>query len=266
LACRGASCAAGPHPARDRCAVELFSAATQMKHHLPLQQEGGDVSALPSKRTAAGFPATDGGETRESLGYRISRRTFDLFFGSLILLLVAPVAPFLALMIRLDSPGPVLYRQTRVGYRGRCFVFYKFRSMYSGADRRLEELAVLNEQAGPIFKMRDDPRITLVGRVLRRSSLDEIPQILNVLKGDMSIVGPRPALPAEVARYEAWQRQRLEAKPGLTCLWQISGRSHIAFDEWMRLDLEYLRTRSLWTDLVILAKTVPAVMARRGAY
>lgn len=237
-----------------------------MKHHSPLQQEGGNVPALTASRTAAEHPAIDSDAHEEGMGYRLSRRAFDLFFGLLILLLVAPVAPFLALMIRLDSPGPVLYRQTRVGRRGRTFVFYKFRSMYSGADRRLEELAAFNEQAGPIFKMREDPRITMVGRFLRRSSLDEIPQILNVLKGDMSIVGPRPALPAEVAKYEPWQRRRLDAKPGLTCLWQISGRSHIAFDEWMRLDLEYLRTRSLWTDLVILAKTVPAVMARRGAY
>jgi lipopolysaccharide/colanic/teichoic acid biosynthesis glycosyltransferase len=170
------------------------------------------------------------------------------------------------MMIRLDSAGPVLYRQVRVGQRGRCFTFYKFRSMFAEADRRLDDLAALNEQTGPVFKIRDDPRVTPVGRFLRRSSLDEIPQILNVLKGDMSIVGPRPALPAEVDRYEPWQRRRLEAKPGITCLWQISGRSHIGFDEWMRLDLEYLRTRSLWTDLVILAKTVPAVMARRGAY
>jgi lipopolysaccharide/colanic/teichoic acid biosynthesis glycosyltransferase len=138
--------------------------------------------------------------------------------------------------------------------------------MFVESDRRLADLTAQNEQAGPVFKIREDPRITPVGRFLRRSSLDEIPQIINVLKGDMSIVGPRPALPAEVNRYEPWHRRRLEARPGLTCLWQISGRSHIGFDEWMRLDLEYLRTRSLWTDLMIVAKTIPAVMTRRGAY
>lgn len=237
-----------------------------MKHHSPLQQEGGAPPVSSEPGVVAETPAIDHPSVPESLAYRVSRRLFDLFFGSLILLLVAPVVPLLVAMVRLDSPGPVLYRQARVGQGGRRFMFYKFRSMYAGSDRRLEELTARNEQSGPVFKMRDDPRITPVGRFLRRSSLDEIPQILNVLKGDMSIVGPRPALPAEVAKYEPWQRRRLDARPGLTCLWQISGRSHIGFDEWMRLDLEYLRTRSLWTDAVILAKTVPAVMARRGAY
>ncbi|MDH4037630.1 MAG: sugar transferase [Candidatus Krumholzibacteria bacterium] len=237
-----------------------------MKHHSPLQQEGGTRAALSPSRAAPEFPAVDVMATAEPFGYRVSRRLFDLVFGFLILLLIAPVVPLLAVMIRLDSPGPILYRQTRIGQGGRRFTFLKFRSMYAGSDRKLDELAALNEQAGPIFKMRDDPRITPVGRFLRRSSLDEIPQILNVLRGDMSIVGPRPALPAEVSKYEPWQRRRLEARPGLTCLWQISGRSHIGFDEWMRLDVEYLRTRSLWTDVVILAKTIPAVMARRGAY
>lgn len=237
-----------------------------MKHHSPLHQDGGGPTARSTPRVAPFTAAPDADATREPAGYRAARRLFDLAFGSLILLLVAPVVPLLGAMIRLDSPGEILYRQTRVGRGGKRFTFYKFRSMYAGADQRRDELSGLNEQAGPIFKMRDDPRITTVGRFLRRSSLDEIPQILNVLKGDMSIVGPRPALPAEVARYEPWQLRRLDAKPGLTCLWQISGRSHIGFDEWMRLDLEYLRTRSLRTDLVILAKTIPAVMARRGAY
>jgi lipopolysaccharide/colanic/teichoic acid biosynthesis glycosyltransferase len=237
-----------------------------MKHQSPLQQEGGTRAALSTPRPAQEDPAIDVVVATEPFGYRVSRRLFDLVFGFLILLLVAPVLPLLAVMIRLDSPGPILYRQARVGKGGRGFTFLKFRSMYAGSDRKLDELAMLNEQAGPIFKMREDPRVTPVGRFLRRSSLDEIPQILNVLKGDMSIVGPRPALPAEVAKYEPWQRRRLEARPGLTCLWQISGRSHIGFEEWMRLDIEYLRTRSMWTDIVILAKTVPAVMARRGAY
>jgi lipopolysaccharide/colanic/teichoic acid biosynthesis glycosyltransferase len=169
-------------------------------------------------------------------------------------------------MIKADSRGPVFYRQDRVGRGGRLFRFYKFRSMYEEADRRLPELVDRNEQDGPVFKIKSDPRITAVGRFLRRSSMDEIPQVFNVLRGEMSIVGPRPALPTEVARYQPWQRRRLEVKPGITCLWQIAGRSHIGFDEWMRLDVEYLRTRSFATDAVIFVKTVPAVMARRGAY
>jgi len=202
----------------------------------------------------------------ETLVYRVVKRAMDLALGGVILLLLVPVFPLIALMIRLDSAGPVFYRQKRVGCHGRVFNFYKFRSMVAGADKNQTALSGANEQAGPIFKMREDPRITVVGRFLRRSSMDELPQILNVLKGDMSVVGPRPHLPAEVAQYQPWQRRRLEVKPGITCLWQISGRSHIGFDEWMRLDLEYLRTRGLRTDVTIFLKTIPAVMARRGAY
>ncbi len=203
---------------------------------------------------------------RGDAAYRILKRVFDIVVGSLILLLLVPVIPLVALMIWLDSPGPIFFRQPRVGQDGQVFDFYKFRSMYAEADTRVAELADRNEQTGPVFKIRNDPRITPVGQFLRRSSLDEVPQIFNVLKGDMGIVGPRPALPREVAKYQAWHRRRLEVKPGLTCLWQISGRSQIGFDEWMRLDLEYLRTQSLWNDVVILLKTIPAVMARRGAY
>lgn len=203
---------------------------------------------------------------RESRGYAFCKRCFDLLAGSLVLVLLLPIIPLIAIMIKLDSPGPVFYGQDRVGQGGRRFKFLKFRSMVQDAERRIHEVQDQNEQSGPVFKIRSDPRITSVGRFLRRSSLDEIPQILNVLKGDMSIVGPRPPLPSEVERYLPWQRRRLEVKPGITCLWQISGRSHISFDEWMRLDMEYLKTRSFRTDLVIFLKTVPAVIARRGAY
>jgi lipopolysaccharide/colanic/teichoic acid biosynthesis glycosyltransferase len=199
-------------------------------------------------------------------GYVAGKRLFDLAIGSLVFVLVIPVVPLIALMIKFDSPGPVFYRQDRVGRGGRPFRFYKFRSMYREADRRRAELETKNEQQGPVFKIKSDPRITPVGQFLRRSSMDEIPQILNVLRGEMSIVGPRPPLPVEVARYQPWHRRRLDVKPGITCLWQIAGRSQIGFDEWMRLDMEYLRTRSLRTDLAIFVKTLPAVMARRGAY
>jgi len=198
--------------------------------------------------------------------YHFSKRCFDLLMGLGILVMLLPVVPLIALMIKLDDRGPVLFRQDRVGKGGRIFKFYKFRSMRQNADADREGLESLNEQDGPVFKIKSDPRVTNVGRFLRRSSLDEIPQILNVLKGDMSIVGPRPHLAHEVEHYTAWQRQRLQVMPGITCLWQISGRSHISFDEWMRLDLEYIRTRSFRTDLLIFLKTVPAVIARRGAY
>ena len=202
----------------------------------------------------------------ESTGYSFCKRCFDVAAALVSLVLLIPIFPLIALMIKLDTRGPVLYKQDRVGKGGRLFKFYKFRSMHDRADERVGELEALNEQSGPVFKIRSDPRITNVGRFLRRSSLDEIPQILNVLKGDMSMVGPRPPLPAEVERYLPWQRRRLDVKPGITCLWQVSGRNQISFDEWMRLDIEYLKTRSFRTDFVILLKTIPAVIARKGAY
>lgn len=202
----------------------------------------------------------------DPLAYAAGKRVFDLAVGLLVFVLVLPIFPLIALMIKLDSAGPVFYRQDRIGRGGRPFRFYKFRSMYREADRRLAELQSRNEQDGPVFKMKADPRVTPVGQFLRRSSMDEIPQILNVLRGEMSIVGPRPPLPVEVARYQPWHRRRLDVKPGITCLWQIAGRSQIGFDEWMRLDMQYLRTRGFRTDLAIFAKTLPAVMARRGAY
>jgi len=203
---------------------------------------------------------------RDGRGYATAKRAFDVVAGSLSLILLLPLFPVVAVMILLDSPGPVFYRQTRVGKGGRQFKFFKFRSMCGDADRRLTEVEALNEQDGPVFKIKSDPRVTAVGRFLRRSSFDELPQILNVLRGEMSIVGPRPPLPAEVDRYQPWHRRRLEVKPGITCLWQISGRSHIGFEEWMRLDMEYLKTRSFRTDLLIFLKTLPAVITRRGAY
>jgi lipopolysaccharide/colanic/teichoic acid biosynthesis glycosyltransferase len=203
---------------------------------------------------------------REAVAYRISKRAFDVVVASGALALLVPIIPLIAVMIKLDTPGPVFYRQQRVGRRGRSFAFYKFRSMFVDADERQKEVESLNEQDGPVFKVRSDPRVTSVGRFLRRSSLDEIPQIFNVFKGEMSIVGPRPPLPSEVSRYQPWHRRRLEVTPGITCLWQISGRSHLSFNEWMRLDMEYLKQRSFRTDLLIFFKTIPAVIARKGAY
>jgi exopolysaccharide biosynthesis polyprenyl glycosylphosphotransferase len=198
--------------------------------------------------------------------YAATKRAFDLIMGTLILILLIPMLPFIAIMIKLDTRGPVFYKQDRVGEDGKIFKFYKFRSMIHEADKRKDVLTELNEQDGPVFKIRSDPRITSVGRFLRRSSLDEIPQIFNVLKGDMSIVGPRPPLPEEVTSYQPWHMGRLAVKPGITCLWQISGRSRIGFNEWMRLDMEYITTRSFRTDLLIFLKTIPAVIARKGAY
>ena len=179
--------------------------------------------------------------------------------------LALPVIAVVVLLIKLTEGGQVLYTQTRCGLNGRRFKLYKFRTMVEGAEDRKQDLLHLNEMSGPVFKLSSDPRVTNLGRFLRRFSLDELPQLWNVLRGDMSLVGPRPPIPAEVANYQRWQRRRLSMKPGLTCLWQISGRNQLDFDHWMQLDLEYIDHWSPWLDLKILAKTVPAVLSGRGA-
>ncbi len=195
----------------------------------------------------------------------VVRRGFDVVLAAVALVLLSPLFIVIAVGIRLTSPGLVLFRQTRCGLNGRPFVFLKFRSMRIDADELKASLAPYNEMDGPAFKMKRDPRVTSLGRILRRTSFDELPQLWNILKGDMSFVGPRPAVVGEVERYEPWQRRRLSMKPGLTCLWQVSGRNELTFDEWMRLDLQYIDNWSLWLDLKIALKTIPAVLLGRGA-
>ncbi|UCE04257.1 MAG: sugar transferase [Candidatus Latescibacterota bacterium] len=202
----------------------------------------------------------------DSFAYRVCKRTLDIAAALFGLTLLAPLFPLIVLLIKLDSGGPVIFAQRRVGRGGRLFTCYKFRSMVRDAEALKSSLAHLNEASGAAFKIRRDPRITEVGHFLRRSSLDEMPQLVNVLRGHMSIVGPRPQIPTEVELYNGWQRRRLEVKPGITCLWQISGRSHVGFDEWMLLDLDYVRRRSLKLDFWIVLRTLPAVIARKGAY
>ncbi|MCG6963157.1 MAG: sugar transferase [Acidobacteria bacterium] len=194
------------------------------------------------------------------------KRLIDLVTATFGLLVLWPLMAVIAVVIKVSSSGPVLFRQVRCGLNGRRFTLYKFRTMVVGADRQLDQVAHLNELAGPVFKARRDPRVTGVGRVLRRLSLDEMPQLANVLRGHMSLVGPRPPLPEEVAHYQRWQRRRLSMKPGITGLWQVSGRASLDdFDAWTRLDLAYIDNWSLWLDLKILAKTLPAVFTARGA-
>lgn len=199
-------------------------------------------------------------------GYRLVKRLFDLLASVCGLLLILPLFPFIILLIKLETRGPIFFRQARVGYRGAVFACYKFRSMAFDAEGRKDDLAHLNEATGAAFKIKNDPRITGVGRFLRRSSLDEFPQLYNVLRGQMSIVGPRPQIPSEVADYTPQHATRLLVKPGLTCLWQVSGRSHLEFEEWMHLDQEYVHEASLMFDVGILARTLPAVIERKGAY
>ncbi len=205
-------------------------------------------------------------QVRDSFGYLFLKRIFDVLasLGGLVLLL--PLFPFLVLLIKLETSGPIFFKQERVGFEGKLFGCYKFRSMVVDAEILKENLTHLNEATGAAFKIKKDPRITGVGSFLRRSSLDEFPQLLNILKGDMSVIGPRPQIPSEVADYTAEHAQRLLVKPGLTCLWQVSGRSHLDFSEWMELDREYVQKRGLFFDFKILARTLPAVIERKGAY
>ncbi len=207
-------------------------------------------------------------ETPEASGFylRFGKRALDIAGALVALILAAPIVALIAALIRLESRGPVFYKSVRVGRGGRPFTFYKLRSMVKDADRKRHKIAHMNEADGPIFKIARDPRITRVGRFIRTTSLDEIPQFYNVLIGDMSLVGPRPPIPEEVAQYEPWQLRRLDVRPGITCLWQISGRSRIGFQEWMRLDLEYIKHQSFGLDLKILLRTIPAVLSREGAY
>lgn len=195
------------------------------------------------------------------------KRVLDILLAGLALICLLPLMALIALTIKLTSRGPVFFVQVRVGRFGRHFRFYKFRSMYMDAEQRKNELLKRNESAdGVIFKMKKDPRITPAGRILRKTSMDELPQLFNVLLGDMSLVGPRPPLPQEVMKYSLEDRKRLNVIPGLTCLWQISGRSDIPFNRQVELDKEYIHSRGIRKDLVILLKTVPAILTGRGAY
>ena len=201
-----------------------------------------------------------------SLYKSFGKRALDLALGSIAFLIAAPVVAIAALAIKLDSKGPVFHRAVRVGRGGRKFTFLKLRSMRVGAEELRGLLLHLNQAEGPAFKLHNDPRVTRVGRWLRKLSLDELPQLLHVLQGHMSLVGPRPPFPEEVERYEPWMLRRLSVRPGLTCLWQIRGRSDLSFDEWMRLDIEYVDRLSFRLDLEILVLTIPAVISARGAY
>jgi len=193
------------------------------------------------------------------------KRPIDLVGASFGLVLLSPLMLSAALATKLSSPGPVLYSCWRVGKGGRPFRFHKFRTMCVDAEKKKKELMALNEADGPVFKMERDPRVTRIGRILRKTSIDELPQLWNVLTGDMSLVGPRPPIPEETVWYSPWQRRRLELKGGLTCLWQVSGRSNVSFEEWCRLDVKYHTNRSFLGDLCILFRTIPAVLAARGA-
>jgi exopolysaccharide biosynthesis polyprenyl glycosylphosphotransferase len=194
------------------------------------------------------------------------KRMIDVVIAAAALIIVSPLLAILAVLIKVTSPGPVFYRQTRCGLGGRRFTLLKFRSMVANADQLLPHLEEMNEVDGPVFKMRRDPRCTVIGRWMRIFSLDELPQLWNVLLGHMSLVGPRPPLPDEVNQYESWQRRRLRMRPGMTCLWALEGRSQLRFENWVRLDLLYIDNWSMWLDFKILLKTIPTVLSGKGAH
>lgn len=198
--------------------------------------------------------------------YELTKRAMDVFISALLLFGLMPFMLVVAALIKLDSPGPVVLRQKRVGRGLKLFDCFKFRTMVENAQALQAELVSLNEMDGPVFKIRNDPRITRIGKYLRKYSIDELPQLVNVLRGEMSLVGPRPPLPHEVEMYEPRYLRRLDVKPGLTCLWQVSGRNELSFEKWMELDLYYVENRSLLLDIEILFRTIPAVVSARGAY
>lgn len=194
------------------------------------------------------------------------KRVMDVLLAMVVLIITSPIIMLTAIAIKLDSPGPVIFSQKRMGKDGRLFNLYKFRSMCADAEAQVVALQEQNEASGPLFKIRNDPRVTRVGKIIRRLSIDELPQFWNVLKGEMSVIGPRPALPCEVDKYESWHKRRLEVAPGITGLWQVSGRSDLTFDEMVLLDIYYIENWSLTLDLMILLKTIPTVISGSGAY
>ena len=197
--------------------------------------------------------------------YEISKRAIDIIGAGSGLLLLSPVIAIVACAVKFTSKGPIFFSQKRVGKNGKIFEMYKFRSMVVNAEELKEKLAHQNEMSGPMFKMKDDPRVTKVGKFIRKTSLDELPQLWNVLKGDMSLVGPRPSLPKEVKQFEKWMFKRLTVKPGLTCYWQVSGRNNIDFEDWMKLDISYVEDRNLWIDIKLIFKTVFVLFGDKNA-
>jgi exopolysaccharide biosynthesis polyprenyl glycosylphosphotransferase len=267
---------------RERAVDEVYFASTAVEHAAEVQagirvcERFGVPFALPacayrlSRAWASGGNAPDDAYAHFTtvkvtpLG-RVQKRLFDILASAGALLILSPLLLAVAVLVKLTSRGPTLFAQERVGLRGRRFHMLKFRSMVADAEAQKGALLAANEQSGPVFKIKRDPRVTAVGRFLRKYSIDELPQLVNVLRGDMSIVGPRPPLPSEVARYEGWQRRRLSVRPGLTCVWQVSGRNEISFEEWMLLDMQYIDHWSFTGDVGLILRTVPVVLTGRGA-
>ncbi len=267
---------------RQRAVDEVYFASTASEHSASVQSgiQTCETLGFPFALPVCGYQLT---RARPTTGHELAggyahflnvharplhwamKRFVDIVLSAAALALLSPLLIAVALVVKATSRGPVLFRQQRVGLHGRMFHMLKFRSMVTNAEKLRDKLAGDNEQAGPVFKMKRDPRVTTIGRFIRKHSIDELPQIVNVLRGDMAIVGPRPAIPCEVARYEAWQLRRLSVRPGLTCEWQVSGRNEIAFLEWMRLDMQYIDRWSFAGDMGLILRTIPVVLTGRGA-
>ena len=202
---------------------------------------------------------------RSNILYEVIKRIIDIVASFTGLIVLSPLMLVVSILIKLESKGEVIFKQKRVGLNGKEFYMYKFRSMVINAEELKAELESQNEMSGPMFKMKDDPRITKIGKFIRKTSIDELPQLINVIKGDMSLVGPRPSLPKEVEEFETWMRERLEVKPGLTCIWQVSGRNNIDFEDWMKLDIKYVRERSFKLDIKLILKTVLVLFGDKNA-
>jgi len=218
-----------------------------------------DSSRFSSSYTDPDFP-------QRTVSYALAKRLFDIVLASGALVLFSVPMIVVAIIIKVTDRGPIFFKQIRVGKGGRLFHCYKFRSMCIDAEEKKRELMHLNEASGPVFKIKADPRITPIGVFIRKFSVDEFPQFLNVIRGEMSLVGPRPPIPSEVEQYGVHERKRLAIHPGLTCLWQIGGRSNVTFERWVELDLEYIETMSFWKDIEIILKTIPAVLKSSGAH
>lgn len=197
--------------------------------------------------------------------YLYLKRIMDIFGALIGIIILSPLCLVIAILIKLDSTGPIIFSQERVGLNGKKFKMYKFRSMVVNAEELKEKLKKRNERKGPMFKIKQDPRVTKIGRFIRRTSIDELPQLINVLKGEMSLVGPRPSLPKEVMQFETWMLERLDVKPGLTCYWQVQGRDDIPFKEWMELDIKYVRERDIWIDIKLIFKTFTVLIGDKNA-
>lgn len=204
-------------------------------------------------------------ERKENILYEVSKRALDVIASFLGLVILSPTLLIVAILIKLESKGAAIFSQSRIGLNGKEFKMYKFRSMVQNAEELKEKLAKQNEMSGPMFKIKNDPRVTKVGKFIRKTSIDELPQLLNILKGDMTLVGPRPSLPREVEKFESWMLKRLEVKPGLTCYWQVSGRNNIDFYEWMKLDLKYVNDMNFWLDIKLIFKTVAVLFGDKNA-